>query len=183
VTELDPNLSTRQRSIQSGAVGSPGSRVVVLYEPGRSGSVALDLGRRLVVGDGSALTVVTVAPQDTRICCGAGSAMDYNRAVREAAAAELRETRERLGPVGDRARLKLLVEGKDTSLAAWIAAGDFDVVLLPARRRLFRAAKHPAADQLRRSTRAEVRVVDAGSNLEQPGAEILAPPLASPGPR
>jgi hypothetical protein len=70
--------------------------VVVLYEPGRSGSVALDLGRRLVAGDCSALTVVTVAPQDTRICCGAGSAMDYNRAVCEAAEAELREARELL---------------------------------------------------------------------------------------
>jgi hypothetical protein len=136
-----------------------GSRVVVLYEHGRSGSAALDVACRLVAGDGLALTVVTVAPQDTRICCGAGSALDYNRAVCEAAEAELQEACELLGPVGDRALFKLLVEDKDRPLADWIASGDYDVVLLPARRRPLRRAKHPAADQLRRSTRAEVRVV------------------------
>jgi hypothetical protein len=51
------------------------------------------------------LMVVSVAPQDTRICCGAESAADYNRAVCEAAGAELRQARELLGPVGDRASL------------------------------------------------------------------------------
>jgi hypothetical protein len=133
VTQPRPDLLTSQHSIRSDAVRSVGSRVVVLYEPGRSGAAALDLAGRLVAGDGSALTVVTVAPQDTRICCGAGSAMDYNRAVREAADAELREARELLGPVGDRALFKTLVQDKDPPFAAWIAAGDFDVVLLPAR--------------------------------------------------
>jgi hypothetical protein len=182
VTHLD-SVFTSKRPIQSDAVRSPGKRVVVLYEPGRSGSVALDLARRLVGDDGSALTVVSVAPQDTRICCGAGSAMDYNRAVCEAADAELREARELLGPVGQRASFKLLVQSEDRRLAAWIAAGNFDTVLLPARRRPLRSAKHPAADQLRRSTSADVRVVEAGSSFEEPGVEILAPPLASSDPR
>jgi hypothetical protein len=179
VTHIDHDLLTSQRSIESDAVRSAGRRFVVLYEPGRSGSAALDLARRLVGDDGSALTVVSVAPQDTRICCGAGSAIDYNRAVCEAADAELREAGELLGPVGERASFKLLVQDKDPALAAWIAAGDFDVVLLPARRRPLRSAKHPVADQLRRSTSAEVRVVDAGSTFEELGMEILASPLAS----
>jgi hypothetical protein len=179
VTRLDTDLLTSQRSIRSDAVPSVSGRVVVLYEPGRSGSAALTLARRLVAGEGSALTIVTVAPQDTRICCGAGSAMDYNRAVCEAADAELREARKLLGPVGDRALLKLLVQDKDPPLAAWIAAGDFDIVLLPARRSLLRRAKHPAADQLRRSTSADVRVVDARSSVGEPGTEIRAPPPIS----
>jgi hypothetical protein len=152
--------------------------VVVLYEPGRNGSAALDLAGRLVGEGGSALTVVSVAPQDTRICCGAGSAMDYNRAVREAADAELRQARELLGFAGNRASFKLLVQDKDPPLAAWIAGGGFRVVLLPARRRPLRA-KHPAADQICRSTSAEVRIVDAGSSFEESRMEILGPPLPS----
>ncbi len=133
----------------------------MLYEPGRTGSAALALAGRLVGGDGSVLTVVGVAPRDERICCGAGSAIDYNRAVCEAAGAELRRARELLGSVGNRASFKLLVQGKDLPLAAWIDAAGFDVVLLPARRRSLRGAKHPVADRLRGSTRAEVRVVEA----------------------
>jgi hypothetical protein len=151
---------SRGRCTRSDAVRSSGKRVVVLYEPGRTGSAALDLAGRLVGGDGSALTVVALAPQDTRICCGAGSAIDYNRAVCEAVEAELRQARELLGDVGSRASFKLLVDDKDPPLAAWIDAAGFDVVLLPARRRTLRSAKHPAADRLRGSTSAEVGVVE-----------------------
>jgi hypothetical protein len=161
VTDLDPGLASRLRSVRSDAVRSAGKRVVVLYEPGRTGSAALDLAGRLVGGDSPGLTVVGVAPQDTRMCCGAGSASDYNRAVCEAVDAELRQARELLNDAGNRASLKLLVEGKDPPLAAWIDAAGFDIVLLPARRRPLRSAKHPAADQLRRSTSAEVRIVEA----------------------
>lgn len=169
-------------SIESDAVRSAGKRVVLLYEPGRNGSAALDLAGRLVGDDGCTLTVVSVAPQDTRICCGAGSAIDYNRAVCEAADAELRQARELLGFAGDRASFKVLVQDKDPPLAAWIAAGGFGVVLLPARRRPLRA-KHPAADQIRTSTSAEVRIVDAESSFEEPRMEILGPPLPSSHPR
>jgi hypothetical protein len=146
--------------------------VVVLYEPGRNGAAALDEARRLAVDDGFDLTVVSVAPQDTRICCGAISAMDYNQAVCDAVDTELREARELLGPVGNRASFRLLVEHTDPPLAAWITARDCDVVLLPARRRPLRRVKHPAAGQLRRSTRAEVHVVEAGcvrSGVRPPG--------------
>jgi hypothetical protein len=174
---------TRQRSIQFDAAQPAPRGVLVLYEPGRNGSIALDLARRLVADDRAVLTIVTVAPKDKRICCGAGSAIGYNEAVCEAAAAELRDARQLLGPVGDRAQFKLLVQDKDPPLAAWIAATDFDMVLLPARRRPLRRTKHPAAKRLCRSTNAEVRVVDARSKLEEPGTEILAGSPAGSRPR
>jgi hypothetical protein len=183
VIDPDPGLLKSKPSIRSNAARSVGKRVVVLYEPGRTGSAALDLAGRLVGDDGSALTVVTVAPQDRRICCGAGSAIDYNRAVCEAAGAELRRARQLLGRVGNCASFKLLVETKDPPLTAWIAAGGFDVVVLPARRRPVRSTKHPAADELRKSTSAEVRVVHAGSSFEEPRIEILGSPLATSDPR
>jgi hypothetical protein len=163
VTAFDPGLLTGKRSVQSAAARSAGKRVVVLYEPGRAGSAALDLAGRLVRDDGCALAVVGVAPQDAGILCGAGSAIDYNRAVCEAADAELREARKLLGDVGDRASFTLLVRDRDPRLGAWIAAGRFDVVLLPARRRPLHRLKHPVAAELRGSTSAEVRVVGARS--------------------
>lgn len=177
MTHLDPDVLTNNRSIKSDATSPAGKRVVVLYEPGRAGSAALDLARRLVGDDGAALTIVSVAPQDRRICCGAGSAIDFNRAVCETAGEDLRQARELLGPVGGRASFKLLVQDKDPPLAAWIAARDFDVVLLPSRRHLLRGAKHPAADRLRRSTSADVRILDATSSLEELSMEILGGPL------
>ena len=181
MTNLDFGLLTgKGSSARSEAIAPVGRRVVVLYEPGRTGSAALDLARRLVGAAGLGLTVVSVAPQDTRICCGTGSAMDYNRAVCDTAEAELLQARKKLGATGERATFKLLVQDKDPPLAAWVAAGDFDVVLLPARRRPLRRSKHPAAEALRRSTRAEVRVIEAGSGLEGLGIEILdAPPGGS----
>ena len=183
MTNLDFDPTGERSFTQSQAIAPVGKRVVVLYEPGRTGSAALDLARRLVGGAGVGLTVVSLAPQDKRICCGAGSAMDYNRTVCETAEAELRQARKELGPNAGRASFKVLVEGKDPPLAAWIAAGDFDVVLLPARRRPLRRAKHPAAERLRRSTGAEVRVIDAGSGFEESRIEIIAPPLGSLGRR
>jgi hypothetical protein len=178
MANLDFDLLTGTGAFaRSEAIASVVRRVMVLYEPGRTGSAALDLARRLVGAAGLGLTVVSVAPQDTRICCGAGSALDYNRAVCDAAEAELLQARKELGATAERASFKVLVEDKDPPLAAWVAAGDFDVVLLPARRRPLRRSKHPAAEGLRRSTRAEVRVIDGGSGLEGFGIEILdAPP-------
>ena len=100
MTDLDPGVLSSKRSIESDAIRSAGRRVVVVYEPGRTGAAALDLAARLVGDDGSGPTVVGVAPHDARICCGAGSAIDYNRAVYEAADAELRRARELLGDAG-----------------------------------------------------------------------------------
>jgi hypothetical protein len=183
VPDLNPGFHSRERSIQSDAVRPAAKRVVVLYEPGRTGSAALALAGRLVRDDSPVLTVVGVAPQDTRICCGAGSASDYNRAVCEAVDAELRRARELLGDAGNRASFKLLVQDTDPPLAAWIDAAGFDIVLLPARRRPLRSAKHPAADQLRRSTSAEVRIVEARPKLRGAAHGELGPPLARSHPR
>ena len=117
MTNLDFDPTGARSFTQSEAIAPVGKRVVVLYEPGRTGSAALDLARRLVEGVGVRLTVVSLAPQDTRICCGAGSAMDYNQTVCETAEAELRQARKELGPNADRASFKVLVEGKDPPLA------------------------------------------------------------------
>ena len=157
--------------------------MVVLYEPGRAGSAALDLAGRLVDDDSPALTVVGVAPQHARICCAAGSASDYNQAVYDAVHADLRHARQQLNDAGNRASLKLLVHDKDPPLAAWINAAGFDIVLLPARRRPLRSAKHPAADQLRKSTSAEVRIVEARPKLRGVPRGELGLPLASSHPR
>jgi hypothetical protein len=106
--------------------------------------------------------------------------MDYNRAVCDTAEAELLQARKELGAMAERASFKLLVQDKDPPLVAWVAAGGFDVVLLPARWRPLRRSKHPAAEALRRSTGADVRVIDAGSDLEELGTEIVAAPPGGP---
>ena len=149
----------------------PRPRVVALFEPGRAGSATLDLAREFVRHDSAKLTVLGVAPQATAgKCCGATSAADYTRAVCDAVAAELRQAHGRLGSIGERATFKVLIEGADPPLHEWIAAGNFDVVLLPARRRLLRLGTHPAVARIRQTTRAEVRIVDPKAD-PAPGAD------------
>lgn len=103
-----------------------------------------------------------------RICCGAGWAIDYKRPVCEAAGAPLRRACVLLGHGRNRAWFKLLVEASDPPVTAWITAGGFDVVPHPARRRPLGGAKHRAADELRRSTSAEVRIIDARQSFGEP---------------
>jgi hypothetical protein len=136
----------------------PGPRVLVLYEPCGAGRAALDVARELDLREQAALTVVAVVPKAESGPC-TGSALEFNRAVREAVECELDDARERLAEASGRADYRLLIEGEDPSLESWTAVRDFDLILLPARRRLLRAARHPAAARLRRSTSAEVRVV------------------------
>jgi len=155
------------------AVAHTNQRVVALYEPGHSGSATLDLAGDLVERDAAKLTVLGVAPQaPAGKCCGATSPADYNHAVCDAVAMELRQARDQLGSIAERATFKLLIEGTDPPPHEWIAAGNFDLVLLPARRRLLRAGTHPAAARLQRATRAEVRVVQPkakrGSGADDP---------------
>jgi nucleotide-binding universal stress UspA family protein len=133
-------------------------RVLLLFEPGRAGAAAVELGRRLLYEDQADLTVVALAPQaQSGARCG-NSPLDYNEAVRNQAAGELESARARLG---DRASFKLLVEGHDPSLQDYAAQAGFDVIVLPARRRPLRSSKHPAAAALRRLTAAEIRIVDS----------------------
>lgn len=69
-----------------------GARVLVVFEPTSRGARALREAAKLV----AQLTVVTLAPQECKRCCGPG-AEPYNRVLREDAIGELREARRLLG--------------------------------------------------------------------------------------
>jgi hypothetical protein len=138
-----------------------GPRVLVLYEPGASGRQAISQACELSEAQGGHLTIVTVAPKDTRVRGTGVSARDYNDAVRESAQRELDEARRLLGSLAERSIFEVVSEGGTASLAGWAATGAFDIILLPTRRRLFSRGTHPAAITLRRSTAADVRVVGA----------------------
>ena len=134
-------------------------RVLLVFEPGRGGAAALELARDLVERQGATLSVVSVAPQGmsgTR--CG-NSARDYNLAIQDSVAGDLDRARVWLGEFGARASCELLIERVSPSLDKFAAAGHFDLVLLPARRRPIRAPGHPAAGPLRRATGAEIQVI------------------------
>jgi hypothetical protein len=146
----------------NGAIAPAGRRVLALCEPGRGASAPLDLARELAEHESAQLTVVNVAPQAAIAggqCCGM-SVRDHNQVVREVAAEELREAHARLGPIAEQVTFQMLVQGSDPPLHEWIASRDFDLVLLPARRRLIGAARHPEGARVRASTTAEVREVD-----------------------
>jgi hypothetical protein len=135
-------------------------RVLLLFEPGRGGAAALERARELVEHDHAALTVVGLAPQAPLGTCGATSARAYNDAVVDSVVDDLESARARLGEIGAEAAYRLLIEGVEPSLEQFTADGDFELVLLPARRRPLRAASHPAAPRLRRAgAGAEVRIV------------------------
>jgi len=140
----------------------PFRRILVLHEPGRAAAAALALGRNLVEQEHASLTVVSVVPQaPSGPRCG-GSARQYNRAVRETVAEELRRARAALGEAAPHATLTMLIEGVDPPLERWSRLAGFDLILLPARRRPLRSLKHPEAARLRREAGAQVRIVRAG---------------------
>ena len=151
----------REPNGASGGLTTVGSRVLVLYERGKSGSRAIDQARELILARDGQVTVVTLAPRDTRVRGTGVSARDYNDAVRESAQRELAEARRLLGSLAERIVFEVVFEGGNASLVGWAADGAFDVILLPARRRLFSRRTHPFAARLRESTAADVRVVGA----------------------
>lgn len=138
-----------------------GPRVLVLYERRGSGSRAIDQARELMQAQAVRLTVITLAPRDTRVRGTGVSARDFNDAVRDSAQRELDEARRLLGSLAERTVFEVVPEGGDASLARWAADRGFEVILLPARRRLFSRQGHPLAAALRESTAADVRVVGA----------------------
>ena len=133
--------------------------MLVLYELGATGSSAIDQARELVLARDGQLTVITLAPVDTRVRGTGVSARDYNDAVRDSAERELAEARRLLGSLAERTVFEVVFDGGTTSLTGWAADNAFDVILLPARRRLFSRLSHPLAATLRGSTAADVRVV------------------------
>jgi hypothetical protein len=142
-------------------------RVLVLFECGRGGDAALELAAAQALAQPTALTVVCVAPQGMSGSRCGNSALEYNQVVAESTAEDLRSARQRLADLGVTASYELLIEGADRSpvpfrvLADFAAAGGFELVLLPARRRQLRTRSHPAAGALSRVAGAEIRVVDA----------------------
>ncbi len=145
----------------SEGLGNDRPRVLVLYERGANGALAIDQALDLMEAQDGQLTVVTLAARDARVRGAGVSARDYNDAVRDSAKRDLEHARARLGPRAERIVFGVVVEGGKTSLASWAAEGVFDVILLPARRGLFSRRTHPLAARLRGSTGAEVRVVSA----------------------
>jgi hypothetical protein len=136
-----------------------GKRVLLVFEPGRSGAAALELARELVERQGATLTVVSVVPQGmSGVRCG-NSAIDYNLAIQASVAGDLDHARVWLEALGACASYELLIDRVSPSLDEFAAAGRFDLVLLPARRRPMRAPGHPVAEPLRRATGAEIQVI------------------------
>jgi hypothetical protein len=134
-------------------------RVLVVLAPGENEDGALSLGRDIVEESGAELTVVSLAPQDTRPArCVVGTTA-YNQAVRDDAAGELEHAQHLLGALEPPARFKLLIGGRDAELASWAAEQAFDVILVCARHGLLGAGARRLARGLRRATHADVRPV------------------------
>jgi hypothetical protein len=152
-------------------------RVLLLFEAGRGGGAALEAAREMVETERAALTVVCVAPQaPSGSRCG-NSALEYNNAVFDSVAADLDRARARLEELGIDARYQMLIEGHPP-LQQFAGDGGFDLVLLPARRRPFRAAGHPAASRLRRLDGVQTRVVDPRTRAGAPAKNASPSPLA-----
>jgi len=133
------------------------TRVLVVFEPGRTGMTALREAAELAEA-GSELSVVTLAPQARPLrCCGGGGAGPYNCAVRGEAETELQQARQDLGTAAGRASFTVLAGCPEPPLAAWVAEHAFDLILLPHHRLTFGGNR--LAKGLRRSTEAEVRLV------------------------
>jgi hypothetical protein len=139
------------------ATAGPAVRVLVVFEPGRTGEAALREAAELAEA-GSELSVVTLAPQARPSrCCGGGGAGPYNCAVQEEAKMDVRQAHAILGSTAERATFTVLVGHPDPPLATWAADRAFDLVLLPAHR--LTLGGNRLARGLRRATAAEVRLV------------------------
>lgn len=106
------------------------------------------------------LTLVGLASQAADPRCGT-SPVDHNAAIVVAVRHDLARAGETLAADGVPATCHLLVQGRGPALEQFAAAGEFDLILLPCRRRRFGTPRHPAAARLAAGTRAEVRIVDA----------------------
>jgi hypothetical protein len=134
------------------------SRIAVLFERGRTGTAALEQASALASRCGAELTVIVLVPQAAASHCCGPSPSAYNCAVLDEARLELREAARLLPEPEHGARFRLLIEGTDPPLNSWVADERFDLVVLPARRRLLRSPGHPAVRALRRLGGCEVRL-------------------------
>jgi hypothetical protein len=150
-------------ALSNGTIGRPSGgakppqRVLVVFEAGRRGAAALRAGVELAEA-GSALSIVTLAPQAQAMwCCGGGAAGPYNCAIKDEARLELDEARKLLGAASEGAMFNVLVGHPDPPLAAWVAEHEFDVVLFGSAR--FTRGGGRFARKLRRASAAQVRLV------------------------
>jgi hypothetical protein len=125
-----------------------GKRVLVVLGSGAAGAAAIDFASKRAADEQVVLTVVGIAPQVRTGRCAGCSPSAYNQAVIDAVEQALDGARMRMGDIGYRVTCELLVEGRDPPLADWSAAGRFDTVIVPARRRPLRSLDHPAAGAL-----------------------------------
>jgi hypothetical protein len=120
--------------------------VAVVFEPGGQGEAALAEASWLAGQSGSYPTVVVLAPQaPVAPRCGPAPSA-YNEALRDAAFDELRQA---AALIDCPAHFQMLVEGSDPPLGTWVAEHEFDLLLLPCRRRVLRGEGHPALRKLR----------------------------------
>ncbi len=127
--------------------------MAVLIEAGHRADAAVNEAVALAGTEPVSATLVAVVPHARGRGC-AVSATPLNEAIEQAAGADLWNAGQRLGAC-DR---QILRDGLDPSLPEWLAAGGFDLVLLPRRRR--RAGSgHPEAARLRAIPGLQVRVL------------------------
>ncbi|MGI8507307.1 MAG: hypothetical protein ACR2MK_11010 [Solirubrobacteraceae bacterium] len=132
------------------------ARIAVLLESGRAGEAALGRAAALAGELQAELTVVAVAPQATRTCCGGVSPAAYNETVRDQVAADLGRA---VAELGVPARFELLSEAREPALPRFVSERAIELVLLPARHVALGSARHPQARRLRGLPGVEVRVI------------------------
>jgi hypothetical protein len=154
-----PGLRTipAEGSTHGGSGSGAAGRVAVVFERSNAGAAALREAAELA-NAGRELSVVTLAPQARPARWGrAGGEGPYNIAVRQEAQLELREARDILGSVADRATFDVLAGCPQPPLASWVAQHGFGLVLLPHQR--LTLGGNPFAKSLMKETSAEVRLV------------------------
>jgi hypothetical protein len=157
IPSMDDALA-RGRSAPDCVDRGSASRIAVLFERGRTGTAALEQGSAVASRSGAELTVIVLVPQAAASHRCGPSPSAYNCAVLDEATLELREAARLLPESEPGARFRLLIEGADPPLNAWVADEQFDLVVLPARRRLLRPPGHPAVRALRRLNGCDVRL-------------------------
>lgn len=150
-------IDLAEGSRPGGAHAGPPGRVAVVFECSPAGEAALREGAELASA-GRLLAVVTLAPQARPARWGrAGGEGPYNVAVREEAEKDLKQARELLGSVAERATFNMLAGCPQPRLAAWVAQHEFGIVLLPRHR--MTPGGNFFVKSLRKETAAEIRLV------------------------
>jgi Universal stress protein family len=154
-----PPTSLLKGTVDGGPESDPGApgRVAVVFERSRSGTSALREAAELA-NAGRELSILTLAPQARPARWGrAGGEGPYNIAVREEAELDLKEARDALGSVAERAIFKMLAGCPQPPLASWISEQGIGLVLLPHQR--LTPGGNPFVRSLRKGTSAEIRVI------------------------